>query len=92
MGVNQIAGLATVNPLLFLFLILGALIFVGVIFGLAIFVGFVLIAIIGMLLPAIVLIFGLWKMTQGNLRLGFALVALAFVLWYVVYAGWVKFA
>ena len=89
---QQVAALAMMNPLLFVILILGALLFVGLIFGIAILVGLLVIAIIGLFLPAIILIFGLWKLTQGNLKLGLVLVLLAFAIWWVVYSGVVKFA
>lgn len=84
-------GLASGNPLLFIFLALGGVLLFGLIIGLAVLVGLVILVVIGLFLPFFILVFGLWKMSQGDLRVGTVLVVTAIVIWFVIYNGWVRF-
>lgn len=84
-------GLATGNPILFIFLALGGVLLFALLIGLAIVVGFVILLLVGLFLPFFILVFGIWKMAQGDIRLGSVLVITAIVIWFVVYNGWVKF-
>lgn len=80
-------SLATGNPMLFLFLIVGGLLFFAVVFGIGFLVAGTVKILVGFFLPAVLLVFGLFQMAKGSLRMGAVLVTIAVVIFSLVASG-----